>query len=131
VFTPEARARVLARVELGVSFEEAATAAGLKVDTVKGWLARGRREDAGAYADFAAAVAAARAVARARPEPMGTDELERLVSEMARAGSVQAAKLRWEMLRAASAPAASREPAPTARSKIDELAARRRAGEIA
>lgn len=130
VFTPEAVARVLARVELGVSFEEAATASGLKVDTVKGWLARGRREQSGAYAEFAAAVAAARAVARARPEPMGADELECLVSEMARAGSVQAAKLRWEMLRAEAVPTAARS-APTARSKIDELAARRRAGEIA
>jgi hypothetical protein len=119
---------VLARVELGVSFEEAATAAGLKVDTVKGWLARGRREDAGEYADFAAAVAAARAVARAAPAPMDAAELARVVSETARAGSVQAMKLRHEMLRAEAAPAGGAAE-PIAQSKIDELAARRRAGE--
>jgi transposase len=129
MFTPEACARLLARVELGVSFEEAATAAGVKVNTAKAWLARGRREDSGAYAAFAADVEAARAVARARPAPMDAAELARVVSELARAGSVAAAKLRWEMLREAAASAAAREPVPVTSSTIDQLAARRRAGE--
>lgn len=130
VFTAETRARLLARIEMGTSLSAAAVASGVSANTAKAWLARGRREDSGAYAAFAAAVEAARAVARARPEPMGADELERLVSEMARAGSVQAAKLRWEMLRA-SAATTSGASEPVASSKIDELAGRRRAGEIA
>jgi hypothetical protein len=50
---------------------------------------------------------------------MGADELARVVSEMARKGSVQAAKLRWEMLRAPNG-----QEAPDA-DEFDELKARR------
>lgn len=131
LFTAEARARVLARVELGVSFEEAATAAGVNAHTARAWLARGRREDSGPYADFVSAVADARAVARAAPAPMGADELARVVSELARAGSVAAMKLRHEILRAEAVAAtpAARAVVGHAVSTIDQLAARRRAGE--
>jgi ketosteroid isomerase-like protein len=50
------------------------------------------------YAAFVEAMDEARLAARARPEPMDVDELARVVSDQARAGSVQAMKLRWEML---------------------------------
>ena len=52
---------------------------------------------------------------------MDADELAQVVSEMARNGSVQAAKLRWEMLRAPDG-----EGRPDA-DEFDELKARRAA----
>ena len=51
---------------------------------------------------------------------MNADELARVVSEMARRGSVQAAKLRWDMLTATEEP--DKEPAD----EFDELKERRR-----
>lgn len=129
-YTLEARGKVMAaitaRVELGVSVADAAVAENARPETVRGWLRRGRREDDGPYADFATAVNKARETAHSRPEPMDADELARVVSEQARRGSVQAMKLRWEMLRA---PDPEREGVtdddPLA--EVDELA-RRRAG---
>lgn len=97
-FTPETRGALLERFAAGVSLRDACRAIELREGTVKGWLTRGRREDSGAYAEFAAAVEAAREEAAARPEPMDADELARAVSQMVRGGSVAAAKLRWEML---------------------------------
>lgn len=60
-------------------------------------------------------------MARARPAPMGEDELAAVVSELARAGSVQAAKLRWEMLRATIAAEDQADPLV----ELDRLALRR------
>ena len=51
---------------------------------------------------------------------MGAEELARVVSQMARKGSVQAAKLRWEMLRSENVPEAEHGDI------LDELEARRR-----
>lgn len=99
-FTPEARGALLERFAAGVSLRDACRALELRERTVKGWLTRGRRESSGDYADFATAVDEARQAARDRPEPMTADELQRVVSETARKGSVQAQKLYWEMLRA-------------------------------
>ena len=96
--TSELAQQVAARVELGVSFAEAVTAAGVKLPTAKTWLARGRREDVGCYATFAEVVDAARERAQERPEPMGRDELLARVSQMVRGGSVEAAKLLDRML---------------------------------
>jgi hypothetical protein len=129
-YTPEVRGKVMAsittRVELGVSLADAAVAESARPETVRGWLRRGRRENAGPYADFAAGIDQARSEAESRPEPMDADELAHVVSEQARKGSVQAMKLRWEMLRA---PDPEREGVkdddPLA--EVDELA-RRRAG---
>ncbi len=42
------------------------------------------------------AIGEAREIARNRPAPMDGEELARVVSEVARNGSVQAAKLRWK-----------------------------------
>ena len=67
------------------------------------------------------AVDAARAMAGARQAPMDEDELAGVVSELARAGSVQAAKLRWEMLRAAIAAEDQADPLV----ELDRLALRR------
>jgi predicted transcriptional regulator len=124
-YTPEARlammAAIAARVEHGVSLPDAATAEGARSETVRTWLRRGRREDSGPYADFARAIREARKAAGDRPEPMDADELAKVVSEMARKGSVQAAKLRWEMLRA---PDGQERPAAD---EFDELKARRAA----
>jgi hypothetical protein len=60
---------------------------------------------------------------------MDESELARIVSAMARGGSVQAAKLRWEMLRAPQGSAS--EPDEDERladplAELDELAQRRR-----
>jgi hypothetical protein len=54
---------------------------------------------------------------------MDADELAVRVSEMVRAGSVQVAKLRWEMLRASSGPDEPAEDDPFA--EFDELARQR------
>ena len=95
-FGPETRAAILARLELGATFADAATA-GVKVPTAKTWLARGRREPSGTYRDFADAVARARAGVDST-EPGDIDELRRRVWRMVEAGSVEAAKLYLRIL---------------------------------
>lgn len=126
-YTPETRlvlmAGIAARVEHGVSLADAATAEGARLETVRTWLRRGRREEVGPYADFAQAIEEARQTARDRPSPMDEEELAKVVSQMARSGSVQAAKLRWEMLRDdAGGEATDKDEL----AEVDELAARRR-----
>ncbi|MDQ3647479.1 MAG: hypothetical protein M3433_02640 [Actinomycetota bacterium] len=122
-FTPEVRGALIERTAAGVSMRDACRVLELREKTVAGWLARGRREDSGPYADFVRAIEAAREDARSRPEPMTVEEHRLAVSEAARQGSVQALKLYWEMLRARD----TEEPAvPGPVSKIDELAAKRR-----
>jgi hypothetical protein len=120
-FTPENRGSLIERTAAGVSLPDAARATGIREATVKSWLTKGRRESSGEYAEFAAAIDRARESARSRPEPMDADELARVVSEMARKGSVTAAKLRWEMLRSTDEEDAS-EPVD----EFDELRLRRR-----
>jgi transposase len=121
-FTPENRGALLERFAAGLSLRDAARAADLSQQTVKGWLARGRKESEGEYHDFARAVEEARSSAAARPAPMDAAELAQVVSKMARAGSVQAAKLRWEMLRE-QVSLGSESNGPLA--EVDELARRR------
>jgi hypothetical protein len=118
-FTPRAPQGLARAHRTGVSLADACRAEGLRVNTVKSWLHRGRQEGEGPYADFARAIDEARHAAKAQPGSMGADELARVVSEMARKGSVQAAKLRWEMLRAPNG-----QEAPDA-DEFDELKARR------
>jgi transposase len=111
-------------VRAGASFEDAARVAEISHNTAKTWLTRGRKGEK-RYQPFAVAIDAARAEAAERPEPMDEDELLVVVSEAARRGSVQAMKLRWEMIRD-SRIATEEEPAdPLA--ALDELAARRAA----
>jgi hypothetical protein len=111
---------------MGMSFADAALAEGVKVPTAKTWLARGRREGSGDYFEFAQAIDRARVEARTLPEPMGCDELLRVMSNFARNGSVQAGKLVWEILTTGEQPAEDEPANPLA--EIDELARRRRAG---
>lgn len=123
-FTPENRGALIERFAAGCSLPDAASACGLNETTVKKWLTRGRREDAGSYAEFAAAADQTRAEARARPEPMDKDELALVVSEAARLGNTQAMKLRWEMLRTAEEPG-DQGAAVDPLAALDELAERR------
>jgi hypothetical protein len=118
-FTPEARTAILARVELGVSFNEAAQASGIAVKTAKGWLARGRKEKVGDYADFARAIDEARHAAIDPPRADDRRGARPGGSQMARKGSVQAGKLRWEMLRSEEVPDQAKGDI------IDELEAKR------
>jgi transposase len=120
-FTPENRGALIERTAAGVSLSDSARATGIREATLKSWLTKGRRESSGDYADFAAAIDEARESARSRPEPMDADELARVVSEMARKGSVTAAKLRWEMLRDA---ASDDDHAPV--DEFDQMKERRR-----
>ena len=53
-------------------------------------------------------------MAAERPAPMDAAELAEVVSRLARAGSVQAAKLRWQMLQAG-------QPEPAEGDILDEL----------
>ncbi len=113
---------VLAAVEAGCSLRDAAREAGVAPRTVKRWLARGRREQAGAHQEFTEAVEkvwAARELPASDDPPMGDGELRVAVSEAARAGSVPAMKLYWEML------LADRERRPNPLAEFDELARRR------
>lgn len=97
-FTPEVRGGLLERAAAGVSLADSCQAVGLRLNTAKSWIARGRRETDGVYAEFAEEFDAARRAASERPEPLTEDELRRLVSQMVRQGSVAAAKLYWTML---------------------------------
>ncbi len=94
---------VLAALTAGVSIADAAGEAAVNVGTVKAWLRRGRADPSSKYGPFAREVAARRAE-RELPEdlPLDERELRRVVSRAARKGNVQAQRLAWEMLRAAS-----------------------------
>jgi transposase len=119
-FTPEIRGALIERTAAGVSLPDACRAVGVREGTVKSWLTRGRREGSGAYAEFAQQIEQAREAVRSRPESMDEDELRQRVSEMVRGGSVQGAKLYWEMLRAGQS-----EDAPAEVDPFDAVAERR------
>lgn len=126
-FTPENRAEILERTALGLTQADIARELDIRLPTLKKWIARGRREDAGEYADFSRAYEAAREEAKARPEPMDEAELLIVVSEAARRGSVQAMKLRWEMICADRDDAEAEEPTEDPLAEVYELAEARRA----
>lgn len=129
-FTPAACYGVVAGVAGGLSLAEACASSDLREPTVKGWLARGRKEAEGAYADFARAVDEARS-ARKMPSQDELDELTEaearlLLTRLARKGNVQAIKLfldRFLVPAAAEAPAGE---AAVLLAEMDELAAKRR-----
>ena len=126
-FTAANRAALAERVSAGVTMKDAAAEVGLSLRTVKTWLAKGRKEAAGPYAEFVERIAAARKEAAARPEPMDAEELIIRVSEMVRNGSVQAAKLRWEMICAELNADETEEQEEPPLAALDELAQRRAA----
>lgn len=126
-YTPEARASLIGSIQAGLTYEDAARAAGISMPTLKLWLKKGHDGDP-EYAGFAIAFDAARKAAKEQAEPMDEEELFRVVSEAARRGSVQAMKLRWEMILADRDTDATEEPEedkPLA--SVDSLAERRRA----
>ena len=59
-FTREARLELLEAIRGGLTLVDACETTGLAVDTVKGWLKRGRRESETEYAVFVEAVDRAR-----------------------------------------------------------------------
>lgn len=122
-FVPENRAAVVARLELGQALDDAAEAAGLKSATVRGWIARGRREEEGEYREFAEAVTTARS--ETQIEAMTPEEHRIKVSEVARRGNVQALKLYWEMILADRNPDEDEDKDASPLAEVDELAARR------
>lgn len=124
-FTPEVRGALLERFAAGLSLPDAARAVGVNTTTLKNWLTRGRKENGTPHAQFVADVEDARKKAAARPEPMDREELARVVSKAARAGSVPAMKLRDEMLLRDEQPDDEDEPEKPELGSLDELAERR------
>lgn len=121
---PTSSPDVLEAIEAGASVADAALQAGISARTVHSWIARGRAESQGAHHDFAEAVDTAWR-ARELPSssgPLSEREHRLLVSTAARAGSVAAMRLYWEVIKADRK---SREPAPGPLDQVDELARRR------
>jgi hypothetical protein len=118
-FSPQLSGQLVGLIMVGASLPEACRQLGIPEPTVKGWLARGRKESGTTYAEFARAVEDARAtVAQAEltwPEFMGC------LAVSVRKGSVQAMKLWWEIHRAREAD----EPEYDPLEEFDELATRR------
>lgn len=102
---------LVAAFAAGCSTRDAASAAGVGERTVKRWLTDGRRDPAGAFGEFAAAVEDARERAVEPGPPLDAHELAVLVSEQARAGNTAAMRLRWQMLRAEREAAEPEAPA--------------------
>lgn len=127
-FTPEVRGALLGLLADGLVLKDACRETGVREKTVKGWLTRGRKEDEGDYAEFAAAVDASRQDAVDFEEPMDEAELKLAVSRAAKKGSVAAQKLLWEMLRAATNDPADEDADPfDALDAEDEVAKKRQA----
>lgn len=120
-FTPAMRGALVERFAAGCTITDAASAAGVRENTLKSWLQKGRAESEGDYAEFAQSVEVARKEARERPEPMTEAEHRLIVSEAARRGNTQAMKLYWEILQADHEPEELEEPADPL-SELDELA---------
>lgn len=104
-----------------MSVEDAARAAGVKINTVRGWLRDGRKDPDGRFGRFAADLDAVRAEApTVRAGALDLEELRELVAKAARGGSVPAMRLALDMLRGAEQPSAA---AADSLAAIDELAA--------
>jgi hypothetical protein len=116
-------ADIAARMAAGAPLTDAARAAGVHPQTVRRWLARGRRDSEGAFAEFAAAVERARVASSERQAPVTQDEFRQRLEEAVRAGSVNAMAL-WARLYLRDDDGEAVEPA----SMIDLLAERRRRG---
>lgn len=94
-FTAETRAAIIANVRAGSSFADGCRAGGVRLKTAEGWLARGRREPRGLYAEFAAAISTARGALE--NAALDRPAFERALAKAIRAGSVQAMKLWWDI----------------------------------
>lgn len=125
-FTAETRAALLDLFADGLSLKDVCREVGLREKTVKHWLTRGRKEDEGDYAEFAAAVDASRQDAADFEAPMDEAELKLAVSRAAKKGSVAAQKLLWEMLRAATDDPADQDADPFADLDAEDEVAKKR-----
>lgn len=90
---------VQAAIEAGASLADAAREAGCSPRTVERWLARGRADLHGPYGPFTDAVDYARGMQDLEDarETLDPDEHKALVTKAARAGSVPAMRLWWQM----------------------------------
>jgi len=121
-FTPAVRGDLVARAAAGASLADASRAVGLRLNTVKAWISRGRREADGPYFAFVADLDAARRVASERPEPLTAEQFRGHLDDAVRAGSVAAMKL-WSALYLDDEP---EEVTTDDLSELDDLARRRR-----
>lgn len=124
-FTATNRGDLVARAAAGASLADSCRAIGLRLNTVKAWISRGRRESEGPYFAFVADLDAARRVASERPEPMSAEQFRGHLDGAVRAGSVAAMKL-WSSLYLDDPPEevmADDDPL----SELDDLARLRRA----
>lgn len=116
--------QVLEAIEAGVSIADAGRASDVAPRTIYRWLARGREEREGPFASFAQAVDRSREDRSLNKcdKPLDEHDLRLRISEAARAGSVAAMRLYWEILKSDRHDPAS-EDDPLA--GVDELARRR------
>jgi transposase len=95
---------LLAAVRSGASLDEAARGAGVNVHTVRSWLSRGRKAPTGTYGRFASEVDATRQLQRlpqrSELRSLSREELEGILAEKVRAGSVPAMRLWADLHRA-------------------------------
>lgn len=89
-FTIEASDAIVEALGEGLSLREGAARAGVKYETARGWLRRGRRAATGELHEFAREVDEARA--NYATAQLDEPELVKLLERAARKGSVQAAK---------------------------------------
>jgi hypothetical protein len=106
----EAQTRIIEAVRCGASIDEAARQAGRSVATVRRWLTEGRKQD-GKHGDFARAVDEARAAQRVvfGDGPMSYVEVERVLTDAIRRGSMPAVKM-WLGLHPQDVPQAVDDP---------------------
>lgn len=121
-FTPENRVAIYERIALGLSLEQVSREVGVRHETFKAWLRRGREGEA-EYREFANVVDTLRDLDR-EDELLDVEGLQRAVSKSARKGSISAQKLYWEILKNGdSGSGEQKDPL----GGVDQLAQRRRA----
>jgi hypothetical protein len=84
---------LLASVRDGLTLDDAATRAGVSVNTVRGWVREGRKNAEGRFAPFAAELDAARVSTVGDTAEMSWTEFESYLAAAVRAGSTTAMKL--------------------------------------
>lgn len=124
-FTPTVRGDLVARAAAGASFADSCRALGLRQNTAKAWVSRGRRESEGPYAAFAADLDEARRVASERPEPLTAEQFRGHLDDAVRAGSIAGMRL-WSALYLDD-PSEEVTTNDDPLSELDDLARRRRA----
>ena len=100
----QSREGVLGSLRAGANIDESARHVGVSVHTVRTWLRNGRKEPAGRYGAFAAEVDAVRESQRlpdrAELAALTRGEVESILAEKARAGSIPAIRVWLDLHRA-------------------------------